>query len=301
MSATVGHPSDDLAAEPLRLAGAQPGFFRGTRTSIVAILQHRELLGLLVKRELKARYKDSILGFFWSLMRPLTLLAVYYVAIGHFLHAADATPDFAIFVFTGLTAWGVFSEILTGTTSSIIANAGLVKKVYLPREIFPLSVVGSSLVNFAIQLSILVVATATIGTFPLGARWLYLPLSLAVLVIWATSIGLVLSAVNVYLRDVQYLVEISIMVLMWASPIVYTWSQVSPSVAGTIWERLYLANPITLGVMGFQQTFWVAGPPSATPSDLPGRLAVAGALGLVAFWLAQRAFARLQSNFAQEL
>ncbi len=291
----------ELELEPLRLAGPRPDFFTGTLSSLREISAQRELLGLLVRRELKAKYKDSLLGFFWTLMRPLTLLLVYYVVIGKFLDAQGQIPSFAVFVFTGLTAWTLFSEIVTAGTGSIVANSGLVKKVYLPREIFPLSVVGSSFVNFLVQLAILVVATVLVGEFPTGTRWLYFPLSLAVALVYATAFALLLSAANVYLRDIQYLVEIVMMVLFWASPIVYSWTLVQGHLEGSPLSSLYLANPMTLVIIGFQRTFWVAGDSVSALPDLAAHLGIALAVGLVLLWFAQRVFGRLQSNFAQEL
>ena len=290
-----------LAQQPLRIAGPRPGFWSGTAQSVRDILAQRELMGLLVRREIKSRYKDSSLGFLWSLARPLSLLVIYYVAIGQFLGAARNIPDFAIFIYTGLTAWQLFHEVVTVGTGSIVANSGLVKKVYLPREVFPLSVVGSALFNFAIQIVILVVATVVVGKFPTGERWLYLPLSLGVLLCFATALALLLSAVNVYLRDVQYLVEISLMILFWASPIVYSWALVRDGIATGWLEQLYLSNPVTLVIMGFQRVFWVAGDGQPVPDDLAARLGVCLAISVALLWLFQRVFARLQSNFAQEL
>src|SRR6188768_2322580 len=140
-----------LAMEPLRTTGPADGTSRQLRD----IWAHRQLLDMLIRRELKARYKDSTLGFVWSLMRPLALLLIYFIALGQFLGAARAIPDFAIFVYTGLTAWGLFADTVTAGTASIVSNGGLIKKVYFPREIFPLSALGSSLFNFAIQIVIL--------------------------------------------------------------------------------------------------------------------------------------------------
>lgn len=290
-----------LADEPLRPAGPRPGFVSGTLQSIRDIHAHRELLGMLVGRELKSRYKDSALGFVWSLARPLAMLFIYYVAIGRFLGAARNIPDFAIYIYTGLTAWQLFSEIVANGTGSIVANSGLIKKVYLPREVFPLSVIGSALFNFAIQLAILVGATVLSGHFPTGTRWLYFPLALAVLMLFATAFALFLSAVNVYLRDIQYLVEIVVMIGFWLSPIVYAWSQVTTEVKVGWVQELYLANPMTLVTMGFQRAFWVSGDSQVLPAHLGARLAIAAAIGVVVLWLCQRVFARLQSNFAQEL
>jgi ABC-2 type transport system permease protein len=290
-----------LAVEPLRPAGPRPGFVSGTLQSIRDIAAHRELLGMLVGRELKARYKDSALGFVWSLARPIALLLIYYVAIGRFLGAARNIPDFAIYIYTGLTAWQLFSEIIANGTGSIVANSGLIKKVYLPREVFPLSVIGSALFNFAIQLAILVGATVFVGHFPTGTRWLYFPLALVVLMVFATAFALFLSAVNVYLRDIQYLVEIAVMIGFWLSPIVYAWSQVTREVKSGWVQEVYLANPMTLVTMGFQRAFWVSGDGQVLPAHLGARLAVAAVVGIVILWLCQRVFARLQSNFAQEL
>jgi len=296
-----------LASEPLRPAGPRPGFIQGTVQSLRDILGQRELLGLLVRRELKARYKDSILGFFWSLAKPLAMLLVYYVAIGKFLGAErvpgreGGIPAFAVFIFTGLTAWQLFSDIVVAGTGSIVANASLIKKVYLPREVFPLSVVGAALFNFAIQLSVLIGATIVIGQFPTGARWGYAALGLAVLVVFATAMALLLAAVNVYLRDIAYLVEILIMILFWASPIIYSWGLVQKRVAGTIWETLYLANPMTQVVLSFQKTFWVAGDDQPYPPHLVEYLGITLAVAVVLLWVSQRVFSRLQANFAQEL
>ncbi|MBW0254627.1 ABC transporter permease [Cellulomonas sp. PS-H5] len=290
----------ELAAQPLRTAGTRPGVFRGFGHSVKDIWAHRELLDLLIKREVKARYKDSALGFVWSLMRPLAMLLIYYIALGKFLGAARDIPDFAIFIYTGLTAWGLFSEAVSTGTASIVQNAGLVKKVYLPREIFPLASMGSALFNFAIQLGILVVATIAVGNFPAGTRWGYLPLSLAVIVVTALGWSLLLSAINVYLRDIQYLVEIAIMIAFWASPIVYSWALVQGELSGTL-QQLYLTNPMTAAIMGFQQTFWVAGDGQPVPDDLTGMLWAWLGIGIVFTFVAQRVFARLQGNFAQEL
>ncbi|NMR20864.1 ABC transporter permease [Cellulomonas fimi] len=290
-----------LAREPLRVAGPQPGFASGTWLSIKDIVGQRELLGMLVRRELKAKYKDSTLGFLWSMLRPLAMLLIYYIALGEFLGAARQIDDFAIFIFTGLTAWTLYSDIVITGTGSIVTNAGLIKKIYLPREVFPLSVVGSALFNFVIQLGILLAATALVGRFPTGGRWLYLPLAMGVLVVFATALALLLSALNVYLRDIQYLVEIIIMVFFWISPIVYSWGLVAPKMPNPFLEQLYLANPMTLVVLGFQQVFWVAGDGSLVPDQLGTRLVVALAVGVAFLWVSQRVFARLQANFAQEL
>lgn len=294
---------------PMEHVGQKSGFIRGTGRSLGDVWAHRELLGLLVRRELKARYKDSSLGIVWSLFRPLAQLLIYYFAIGQVLGAARATPDFAIFVFIGLTMWGLFAEIVTGSTTAILANSGLVKKVYLPREIFPLSAIGGALFNFLVQLVVLTIAIVLLATVPFAWNLnLFLaPLAVVTLVVFATAIGLFLSAVNVYLRDTQHLVEIAIVILFWASPIVYSFTYVHKLLQGNWLEQLYLANPVTIAVIGMQKALWAAGSVSegpltqVWPDHLFIRLLITLAVSAVLIWLSQRIFSRLQGNFAQEL
>ncbi len=296
-----------LATLPLVPSGPRSGFIRGTAASARGVWQYRELLGLLVRRELKSRYKDSVLGFVWSLIRPLALLVVYVVAIGQFLGAArgvSAIPEFAIYVYSGLTVWQLFSEILGAGTSSIVSNGGLVKKIYLPREVFPLAVIGSALFNFIIQLLILLAATFISGSPPSPGRLLWAVGGTALVLVWAAAFAFALSAINVYLRDVAYIVEIILMFGFWLSPVVYQWSQVQNSIGGGFLESAFLANPVTLAVLSFHRGFWVAGSDPLKypqPTGLGEHMLVSVLVGLLALWLAQRLFARLQSNFAQEL
>lgn len=282
-------------------AGPPRGIFAGTAHSIKAVWSHRALLGLLVRREVKSRYKDSSLGIVWSFLKPLTQLLIYYVAIGKFLSAERSIPDFAIFVFTGLTVWTLFSDSLAGSTTSIVSNAGLIKKVYLPRELFPLASVGSALFNFAVQFAVLLAAILVLGKFAVGPQLLYLPAAIGVVLVYGLSLGLLLSAVNVYLRDIQHLVEVLLAVLFWVSPIVYSYGLVTNVLGGNVVEQVYLWNPATLAVMGFQKALWSAGAEQIWPPDLAFRMVVVGLIGLVLLWAAQRIFARLEGNFAQEL
>ncbi|HLZ37992.1 MAG TPA: ABC transporter permease [Mycobacteriales bacterium] len=311
MASPAGEAPTDLAAQrarrlaalPLEPAAPRAGFLHGTAQSVRDVVAYRELLGLLVRRELKARYKDSSLGFLWSLIHPLAQLLIYYVALGKFLGAERAIPDYAIFVFTGLTGWQLFTEIVNGGTGSILANGGLVKKIYLPREVFPLSVVGSALFSVAIQLGILVVATVLVGKPPTGAGLLYAPPALVVLLVYATAFAFLLSALNVYLRDIQYLVQIALMVMFWTAPIVYSWAQVHAALGEGLAATLYLSNPLAVATLALQRCFWEPGRTGAGlfPDGLGWHLAAALAVGLVVLWLCQRVFALLQDNFAQEL
>lgn len=293
-----------IAALPMQSASATSGFFGGAWRSIVDIWHRRELLTLLVRRELKARYKDSSLGVVWSLIRPLAQLLIYYFAIGQVLGAARMIPSFAIFVFIGLTVWTLFTEIINNGTTSIVGNAGLIKKVYLPREIFPLAAVGGALFNLIPQLLILVAAMILLGEFPLTPQALWAIPSLLLIILFGAALAILLSAVNVYFRDIQHLVEVALVVLFWASPIVYSYSFVATLGADQpVLLELYLANPVTLAVLGMQRGLWEAGAalPENWPPELGLRMLIAFAVSLVLLWVSQRVFARLQGNFAQEM
>jgi ABC-2 type transport system permease protein len=285
------------------------GFF----TSVKEIVSHRELLDLLIRRELKSRYKDSSLGFVWSLIKPLVQLLIYYVFIGQVLGAARGVPDFAIFVFAGLTLWGLYSETIATGTASIVSNGGLIKKVYLPREIFPLAATGSAVFNFLVQMVVLLAAILVLGQFPISLNLLYVPAAVAIVLIWGVAFAVLLSALNVYLRDIQYLVEVVMLLLFWASPIVYSWSFVVTAVKQHTWLlEVYLLNPISLGILAFQRGLWQAGSQTRViegntvqPVDWPAymdyRLIGAAIVGLIVLFIAQRIFSRLQGNFAQEI
>lgn len=291
-----------LEAQPFRRVDGRTQGFRGSFRSVAQVFQHREMLSLLIRRDLKSKYKDSALGFLWTLVRPLTQLVIYYVVIGKFLRAAEGIPDFAIYVFTGLTAYGLFSETVSSATQSIVGNSGLIKKVSLPREVFPLASVGSALFNFSIQLGILLVASVVLGVFPLSIEILYVIPATLVILVYATAFGLLLSALNVYLRDIGYLMEVVLLVMMWASPIVYSWSMAKGVLGESFLLEVYTNNPVTLAVLGFQRAFWIAGHEAGSyPDNLLLRLGVAFVIGLVLLVLSQRVFTRLQGNFAQEL
>lgn len=293
-----------LSKLPLVAPAGKAGFL-GTWGSLRAVFAQRQLLSLLVRRDIKARYKDSVLGVLWTLINPIVQLFVYYIVMGQILGAARGIEDFAIYVFCGLTIYGLFSETLAGTTGSIVANSGLVKKVYVPREVFPLASTGAALFTFSVQTLVLIVACLVLGSSPFTVDLIYFVPSVLIIVMYATALGILMSALNVYLRDVQYLVQIVLMLAMWAAPIVYGWTMVSDVFAQfnlPNWLlEVYTNNPLTLAVLGFHKSFWVAGTAADYPPDLALRMLIAIVVALPVIWICQRVFARLQGNFAQEL
>jgi ABC-2 type transport system permease protein len=157
------------------------------------------------------------------------------------------------------------------------------------------------MVNFAIQFGVLIAGTIVVGSFPWGVRLLYVPVAILLVLVFGTALALLLSAVNVYLRDVQHLLEIVIVILFWASPIVYSFAYVTDFLHGSWLEELYLANPVTLAILAFQEGIWTAGADQPYPSAMPLRLGIALLISFGLLWGSQRVFARLEGNFAQEL
>lgn len=305
MSETAAQRFERLETIPLVPTGSGRGNARGFWSAVADIVGHRQLLWLLIRRDVKARYKDSFLGMLWTLINPLVQLAVYYLVMGQILGAARGIPQFAVYIFAGLTIYGLFAETLSGATGSVVANAGLVKKVYVPREIFPLGAAGSALFTFGVQLLVLIAASFVLGPPPLSWSLLYAIPSIVLVLVYGLGIGMLLAALNVYLRDMQYLIQLVLMLALWASPIVYAWTMVSDIVANAhlpAWLlELYTGSPLTLAVLGFHKAFWMGGTEADYPDMLWLRMLIAILVGLIIMWFCQRAFSRLQGNFAQEL
>lgn len=267
------------------------------------VFERRNLTWLLIDRELRAKYKGSALGIFWSLARPLTLLLIYFIAIGKFLGAARSIPDFAIFVLIGLTAWSLFSEVVSQSSNVILSNAGIIKKVDVPRELFPLSIVGVGIFNFLIQFVVLVIAMVIVGAIPdWSTVWFALPATF-ILVTFSTGLAFAVSSINVYVRDLQHLVDVAMSILFWLSPIVYSFKFVATALPSGFVTELYLSNPVTIAVLGFQRALWKSGSSNLAnfPDNFIWRLAIMCIVGLIALVAGQIVFSRLKQNFAQEI
>src|SRR5262245_43761694 len=150
----------------------------GPFTRLADAWRYRELLRNLVRKELKVKYKNSVLGFVWTLLNPLLYLVVFSIVFRFILQSA--VPDFAIFLLSGLLAWNLFSTAIAAGTSSITGNGGLVQKVWFPREILPLAAIGAALIHFFFQMIVLFVALAVFRHSP---AWNYMPLLLPALVV----------------------------------------------------------------------------------------------------------------------
>ena len=277
------------------------------RTSMVGrfreIAAHHELLLNLVRLELKAKYKASALGFAWSLLNPALYLVVFYIAFDVIL--GGGIPRFPLYLLSGLLVWNFFTSALNGGTASVVAGAGLVKKVWFPREILPLAAVGAALVHFFLQLLVLVGALLLVR-HPVGwAELPLLPLALADLILLAAGLALLFSVANVYMRDVAHFVELALLAWFWLTPIVYPFTQLEKALHGrTIFA---LMNPVTPLVLTFQRALYGQfGTPPVIPANLDfmwylRNLALVTAGVLILLFLALRIFSRLEGNLAEEL
>lgn len=297
--------------DELRLVNAPKRFWRGTADDLRDIWAHRELLRAFASRELRSRYKGSTLGWVWALVRPLVMLLIYGLAIGVFLGAGRSIPQFMIYIYCGLLAWGLFSVIVMGSINAVVANGTLLSRASFPRLLLPLSVLLAALVDFALQACVLLVGYVIFRDLPGPSDLLWLPPALFVLILTGLGVGLFFAAVNVYIRDVAFLVDISLQVGFWLTPILYSYGQVVRGaqdfgLAGDVVTRLYMLNPMANVALGFHRALWPAGSsPEAAAFAFPGRLdlrlAVFSVVAIVIAWLGMRVFVRLSGNFGQEL
>jgi ABC-2 type transport system permease protein len=274
---------------------------------------YREVLLNLVRKELKVKYTGSVLGAVWSLVNPVVFLAVFsFVAAV----LGGAAKDYPIFLLAGLLPWNLFSVSLSGGAVSVIMNANLVKKVYFPREILPLATIGVALVDFVLQSAVfLAYIVLRAALFPgyalvLNTIWLY-PIAFVALLLFTVAVAFWISSVNVRYRDLTHLIGLALLVWFWLTPIVYAIGRVHstieahPHAPWWFWD-VYLLNPMTWVVSGFQTALYHAGdagdvliPLSAGGLAL-GLCVVALASGLLLYgtW---RVFFALSGDFAEEL
>lgn len=284
---------------------ARPGVGGG----LAEVFRTRFLLKLLVRKELKVRYRGSVLGLLWSYVKPGVQFIVFYIALGVFLGLENSPrnpgglPNYAIYLFSGIVLINFFNEALGNASRSIVNNGGLIKKIYLPRELFPVASVWVSAVHFFPQLVILVAACLYAGWHP---SFLQLAAALggfAIVGLLATGLGLLFGAVNVYFRDSENFVDMLLMVATWASPVMYAWTMVADKL-GEFWFTVYQFNPITVGVESFHYAFWLPTtdgsaplPPNLLSIWMPVALLVSAGILLIG----QLTFRRLEGRFAQEL
>ena len=281
----------------------------GRGAGLADILRSRFLLKLLVSKELKVRYRGSILGLLWSYVKPGVQFVVFYIALGIFLNLEQSDrnpgglPNYAIYLFSGIVLINFFTEALGNASRSIVGNGGLIKKIYLPRQLFPVASVWVSGVHFVPQIVILIVACLFNGWRPSLLQLAAAVAGFIIVALLATGLGLLFGAVNVYFRDAENLVDMLLMIATWASPVLYSWQMVQEKL-GETYFHVYQLNPITVGVETFHYAFWLpttdgaeAIPPHLLSVWIPVALGVSAAVLL----LGQFVFRRLEGRFSQEL
>lgn len=300
MNATSTEAQGPTDVLPMREPGIGGGLFD--------VARWRFLLMLLVRKELRVRYRGSVLGIMWSYVKPLVQFLVFYVALGVFLQLNKGTPAYAVYLFSGIVGINFFNEIFGNATRSIVLNADFVKKIYLPRELFPVSMIWVALVHLVPQIIILMGGALLYGWRPGPLNLLAGLVALIIIAVLALGLGLLFSAVNVLFRDAENVVDLFLMVGTWASPVLYTWTMVYTAVKGGWLWLLYQSNPLTPAVELMHYCFWYPATDQssvalakAIPPHLPWWALLSVATSLVALAVGQLVFARLQGRFAQEL
>ncbi|HQV57181.1 MAG TPA: ABC transporter permease [Ilumatobacteraceae bacterium] len=268
-------------------------------SSAVELVKRRELLWNLALREMRGRYKRSVLGWTWSMLNPLSTLLIYYVIFGKFMPQPAVIGDpsgmnnFAMLLLCGLLPWNFFNVSTTVGMGSVVDNGALVKKVAFPREHLVFSVITAGLMTFGIELLVAGAVLQIMGNF-----WLpFLPLILLacfLLAVFTAGVALLLAAGNVYFRDLKYLWGIALQALFFLTPIVYSADFARQKLHG--WKfTIYDNTPMAATVRVFRDLLYHLRVPTA--KDL-GLMAIFAAIALAVGWWV---FGRLEDRFAEEL
>jgi ABC-type polysaccharide/polyol phosphate export permease len=224
------------------LARPNPG------TALGQVYRYRELVAMLVARDLKVRYKRSVLGMLWSLLNPLLQMAVYSFVFSIIMRVG--IPDYPIFLLAGLLPWTLFSTSVSMAAGCLIANASLIRKVAVPQAVYPLALVGSKLVDLLLSLVPLTLISFWFGRPP-TLSWLYLPIAILTVATFAAGVCFLVSSLTVFFRDIKHLIDIFLQVWFYLTPVIYTYESL-----GNLRNRWILMalriNPVAPIVRCFQ-------------------------------------------------
>ena len=279
----------------------------GDKGGLHNVFRQRYLLRLLVRKELQARYQGSVLGLLWSYIQPMVRFLAYFLVIGYIFNLTRGMENFAIHIFTGLVMVHYFTETFSSGTRSIVKNKGLVNKMSMPREMFPVAAMLVSAYHTLPQILILVAGALFIGWGPAPLDFAAGLLGFSIIAVFGMALALVFSAARVFFKDFQNIVETFTVFVMWSVPMIYPYDRIASLFEGSWAEQVYLSNPIANGVILFQQLFWVptVGPDAEFPAVMPDHLFSRGlivlAVCLVFLGLAQWIFTRLEGKFAERL
>ena len=272
----------DLPAEPLIKIRARRAF---DLMNLREIWQHRELLYFLVWRDLKARYKQTILGILWVILQPLMMTLVFTIFLGKLVRVETGATPYPLFLYAGLLPWIFFSNAVSSGSYSILASSQMITKVYLPRLIIPAAAVSVRLSDFLVASLVLIVLMRYYGIH-LGWQILLLPALMLELTLLSLALSALLSALNVKYRDTGTALPVMLQVWMFASPIVYPRSLVPAR-----WEWAYQINPLTGIIEGFRSAFL------GLPINRQG-LALSWLVTIILLVISMFVFRRLEDDFA---
>jgi ABC-2 type transport system permease protein len=270
-------------------------------TKLAELAASRELLTNLTLRELRGKYKRSALGWTWSLLNPLAIMLIFTMVFRLFLKVRPPVGDpsglnsFAFFLLCGFLSWNFLANGMLGSMGALITNANLIKKTYFPREVLVIANVASWTVSLLIELAVLAVALLVAGNMVLPWRPALLVL-VALQSVFVVGVGLTLSVLNVYFRDVQHLIAVLLQFWFYATPVVYPISLVEKALAHHPTElTLYRLNPMTRFVQAYRNVMYdLRFPPLADVLYLVVVSVLALAIGMAVF-------AKLEPRLAEEL
>jgi lipopolysaccharide transport system permease protein len=253
--------------------------------------RYRGLIQSLVSRELKARYRGSVLGFFWSFANPLLLLLVYTFVFSYVMRPPEGIHDYALFLFCGLLPWTWFQTSLVESSGILISGGNLIKKVMFPAEILPIVTVLSNLVHFLFGLIILVVFLIYFQAPLQPLELLWFPVVVLVQLVLTLGFALVLSALTVHFRDIKDILGNVMTLWFFATPIIYSWKNPPPQI-----RRFLNANPVTHLAVSYQEILYFEGPFGHWKW-----LLALGMGSIVLFLFGYFLFDRLRDSFAEEV
>ena len=261
------------------------------------LYRYRELFGSLFRRDLRAKYKGSVLGLVWTLALPVLLMLVYLIVFSVLWKAAPATSvdDYWLFLLCGLPPWVFFATFLQSAARSLLENANLIRKVRFPRQLVPLSIVATQVVAFVVMLAIVLVLCVVVLPGSRGWAWLSLPLG-ALFVLFVGGLALAVAAANAVFRDVEFVVAAALLPLFFLTPVLYGLDGL-PVAQTHPWllDLIHWANPLTPPILSIRAPLFFGEAPAA------GDLAYFVVETVVALALGALVFRRVDDRIASEV
>ena len=236
--ATLSAPLTEVLIEPAH------GW---TSLNLSGLWEYRELLYFLAWRDVKIRYKQTVLGMAWAVLQPFLTMILFSIFLGRLARMPSDNAPYPLFAFAALVPWTFFANSLTQASNSLVLNADLIKKVYFPRLVVPISVVLGGLPDFVFSFLLLLIMMAYYRRFPPLTFIFWLPLLIVLMLVAVLGVGLFLSALNVKYRDVRHVVTFLTQVWLFATPVLYPASLLPPN-----WRLAYSINPMVGVVDGFR-------------------------------------------------